>query len=354
MAKSLPACADLVDCKYAVAGHDGTLSDVDGELFIKPCTNTEVAFYNDTIAHHQDFYDFMPTFLGTLQLDEDQNKTIEEKRDEFVAQHSNPELSYPGRTNGKRIVTNQAVVLENAAHGFVKPNILDVKLGVRLWADDAHQDKKKRFDKVTEQTTHKEFGFRIAGMRVWQGHDAKGDDIDEDGYRIYSKDYGRFELNNGNVHEAFKKFIFNESAGIDNELGQLISQAFLTDLRRIEDVLESQESRMYSASLLFVFEGDGKALRAAMEEASRTPPPTTIEHASSSSGETQLSFDEEEEEEEEDEDDMEEEFFPKIYALKIIDFAHAQWTPGLGPDENSLVGVRSVAKILEKLVESWP
>ncbi|RAL64004.1 hypothetical protein DID88_003192 [Monilinia fructigena] len=320
MAKPLPICADLIDCNYAVAGHDGTLSDVDGELFIKPCTNTEIAFYNDSIASHPDFYDFMPTFLGTLQLDEGQKKTIEEKRDELIAQHSIPEVSYPGRTNGKRIVTNQAVVLENASHGFVKPNILDVKLGVRLWADDAHQDKKTRFDKVTEQTTHKEFGFRIAGMRVWQGPDAKGDDIDEDGYRIYNKDYGRFEVNNSNVHDAFKNFIFTESAGIDKELGQLISQAFLTDLRRIQDVLEGQESRMYSASLLFVFEGDGKALRAAMEDASRTPPRTMNEHASSSSGETLSSFDDEgEEEEEEDEDDMEDESFPKIYALKVID-----------------------------------
>ncbi|KAA8571117.1 hypothetical protein EYC84_000465 [Monilinia fructicola] len=326
MAKPLPICADLIDCNYAVAGHDGTLSDQTTQTF--------------TI--------FMPTFLGTLQLDEDQKKTIEEKREELIAQHAIPEVSYPGRTNGKRIATNQAVVLENASHGFVKPNILDVKLGVRLWADDAHQDKKTRFDKVTEQTTHKEFGFRIAGMRVWQGPDARGNDIDEDGYRIYNKDYGRFEVNNGNVHEAFKNFIFTASAGIDKELGQLISQAFLTDLLRIQDVLESQESRMYSASLLFVFEGDGKALRAAMEEASRTPPRTMIEHASSSSGETLSSF----EDEEEDDGDMEEEPFPKIYALKVIDFAHAQWTPGLGPDYNSLVGVRSVAKILETLADS--
>ncbi|KAF7947753.1 hypothetical protein EAE96_008832 [Botrytis aclada] len=347
MAKPLPIHADLIDCNYAVAGHDGTLSDIDGELFIKPCTDTEIAFYNDTIAGHPDFYDFMPEFLGTLQLDENQNASFEEKATELIAQHAKPEVSYPGRTNGKRITTNQAVVLMNASHGFVKPNILDVKLGVRLWADDAHQEKKKRFDKVTQQTTHKDLGFRIAGMRVWQGPDAKGDDIDEDGYRIYKKDYGRFELNNSNVHEAFKNFIFTESAGLDNELGRLISQAFLTDLRRIQEALENQESRMYSASLLFVFEGDGKALRAAMEEASRTPPPTTMERASSSSGETHSSFEDDEEDE-----DLEEESFPKIYSLKVIDFAHATWTPGLGPDENSLVGVRSVGDILEKLAES--
>ena len=55
------------------------------------------------------------------------------------------------------------------------------------------------------------------------------------------------------------------------DLGKLVAQAFLEDVRRIQEVLEGQESRMFSASLLFVFEGDGVALRGAMEEASRSP-----------------------------------------------------------------------------------
>ena len=102
---------------------------------------------------HPEFAEFMPTFLGTLTLDEQQNATIEEQGAALLAKHTNgtaigavgtaliakhtiPEVVVPIKT-GKRIETNQAVVLENAAHGYVKPNILDVKLGVRLWADDA-------------------------------------------------------------------------------------------------------------------------------------------------------------------------------------------------------------------------
>ena len=92
---------------------------------------------------------------------------------------------------------------------------------------------------------------------------------------------------------------------------------------------------MFSASLLFVFEGDGVALRAAMEEASRSPA-------------TLMNGDGGDSEEEEDGEDT----GPKIYSVKVIDFAHAEWTPGMGPDENSLIGVRSVAKILKKLGES--
>jgi 1D-myo-inositol-tetrakisphosphate 5-kinase/inositol-polyphosphate multikinase len=329
MAKRLPNQADLIDYNYAVAGHDGTLCDVDGELFIKPCTQAEVAFYESSLDAHPDFAEFMPTFLGTLELNSQQNGTIEEQGAALIAKHTIPEVVVPIKT-GKRISTNKAVVLENAAHGFKHPNILDVKLGVRLWADDAHPDKKTRFDKVTEETTHKYLGFRIAGMRVWQGHGAVGrPDVDEDGYKIYDKNYGRFSINTQNVSEAFQNFIFTKSAGIDKELGKLIAQAFLTDVRKVQEVLENQESRMFSASLLFVFEGDGAAMRAAMEEASRSP-------ATLMNGDGDLSED----------DDCS---GPKIYTVKVIDFAHAEWTPGMGPDENSLLGVRSVVKILEKL-----
>lgn len=354
---------------------DGTLCDVDGELFIKPCTQAEIDFYNDSVASHPEFAEFMPAFLGTLTLDERQNASIEEQGAALLAKHTNgvivedgsapiansallakytnrilledvgaapiakhtvPEVVVPVKT-GKRIETNQAVVLENAAHGFVKPNILDVKLGVRLWADDAHQEKKIRFDKVTEETTHKELGFRIAGMRVWQGHGAVGKDIDEEGFKIYDKNYGRFSVQKENVLEAFRNFIFAESAGIDEESGKLVAQAFLADVSRIQEVLETQESRMFSASLLFVFEGDGVALRAAMEEASRSP--ATLVNGNGCNSE-------------DDEDEDEEDAGPKIYSVKVIDFAHATWTPGLGPDENSLTGVRSVAKILKRIGES--
>lgn len=328
---------------------DGTLCDVDGELFIKPCTPTEIAFYESSIADHPEFAEFMPTFLGTLTLDEQQGATIEEQGAVLLAKHTNgnneehsglsisvhtiPEVVVPVKT-GKRIVTNQAVVLENAAAGFVKPNILDVKLGVRLWADDAHPEKKIRFDKVTEETTHKELGFRIAGMRVWQGHGASGKDIDEEGYRIYDKNYGRFSVQKHNVHEAFKNFIFAESAGIDEQLGRLVSQAFLADVERIQELLEGLESRMYSASLLFVFEGDGESLRSAMEEASK--PPVNPSHGEITGSE-------------DDEDDEDEVAMPKIYSVKVIDFAHAEWVPGMGPDENSLTGIRSITKILRNL-----
>jgi inositol-polyphosphate multikinase len=322
---------------------DGVLSDINRELFIKPCTQAEVEFYENSIAEHPSFAELMPTFMGTLKLSSNQSATIEEQGATLIAETNiarpvTPGRGVsPGRVRTKRIVTDQALVLENAAAGFQRPNILDVKLGVRLYADDAHPDKKKRFDLITQETTHRDFGFRIAGMRVWQGPGPSDDPDVYDGYKIYDKDYGRFTINNDNVDMPFRDFLFTKSAGIDEELGKLVAQAFVADLIDIQRVLENQESRMYSASLLFVFEGDGRALRAAMQEASSRSSGTITNGINGSSDEY-----------EEDDDDYED-TAPKIYAVKVIDFAHAQWVPGMGPDENSLLGVRSVIKILKEL-----
>ncbi len=322
---------------YLTAYSDGVLSDVDRELFIKPCTPAEVAFYEESIAEHPEFAAFMPTYMGTLTLSSNQGGTLKEQGAALLAEHSHARPVTP-KKGTKKIVTDRALVLENASAGFKHPNILDVKLGIRLWADDAAQDKKTRFDLVTEQTTHKNFGFRIAGMRVWQGENPSNCplDIDHEGYKIYDKDYGRYTINNDNIADAFRNFIFTKSAGIDEELGRLVIQAFLADLLQIQRTLENQESRMYSASLLFVFEGDGQALRAAMEEASRSPGTLTNGVNGHSEGD-------------EDEDEDEEDRGPRIYSVKVIDFAHAQWVPGMGPDENALLGVRSVIKILKEL-----
>ncbi|KAJ9138457.1 Kinase [Pleurostoma richardsiae] len=385
--KELPNRADLVDYNYAVAGHAGTLCDPDGELFIKPCTQTEIEFYQSAIEEHPAFADLMPVFMGSLLLNDATDITSIDEQLPVVAEHISAEMKeqvielmteksqtieaqaaateikvvdnvtwIPNK--GKKIVTDTAVVLENAAFGFRRPNILDVKLGKRLWADDAPLEKKRRFDKITAETTHRDLGFRIAGMRVYKGAEDPAE-LDEEDYRIYDKDYGRVHVHNGNIVDAFRKFIFNPTAGIDTEIGRAVADAFRRDLERVRDILEKEESRMYSSSLLFVFEGDGAALRAAVDDASGSAAASAIREKEEpgratlrvdsgidmgEDGEIILSTDIEEDSEDEREE-------PRIYTLKLIDFAHAQWTPGMGPDENTLAGVRSLIDIFEELTK---
>ncbi|KAI1647884.1 inositol polyphosphate multikinase [Daldinia loculata] len=393
--REIPKRDDLKDYNYAVAGHAGTMCDADGELFIKPCTKSEVEFYESAHALHPDFAEFMPMYIGTLSLNEGTDQAAIHARIPDLVEHADIPFSVkeeiqshlhlddrkpileapvqkqiisenitwvPNKT--RKITTDQAVVLENASFGYKKPNIMDAKLGIRLWADDAPLEKKERFNKIAEETTHKKFGFRVAGMRVYKGSTDESE-LDEEGFKIYDKDWGRLTVNDGNIVDSFKKYIFNEAAGIDQDLGKMIAGLFAQDLRKVQEVLEKEETRMYSSSLLFVFEGDGAALREAIEEAkttaaipehkrgtSRAPVATLRVDSGIGITEEDLYEPDMAEDFDELEDDSDEESsFPHIYTLKLIDFAHATWKPGHGPDENVLLGVRSLADIFEEMSE---
>ncbi|KAK4177114.1 hypothetical protein QBC36DRAFT_185911 [Triangularia setosa] len=409
--REIPKHADLQPYNFAVAGHDGTLCDPEGELFIKPCVQQEIDFYEKAFKDHPAFADLMPEYLGTLVLNDTSDvHDIEEQIPaavEHMTQHFKEEAVRMAKQHAadvaaaeavkeaeaqakakdniswkpnksRKIATDKSVVLENAAYGFKRPNILDAKLGQRLWADDAPMEKRKRFDEITKVTTNGSHGFRIAGMRVYKGGE-NPEEWDQEGYKVYNKDHGRLVVNKDNIVQEIRKFIFNSRANIDEDLGRAVAEAFVNDLKRVEQVLASSETRMYSASLLFTFEGDGDALRAAIEQQTPTTPPkeTTKKEPTplasrvdsgivmDGDGEIvlprgngagingviegdvkvlQLGGDAES-------DDEDFASLPKIYSLKLIDFAHATWVPGQGPDENSLFGVRSLIKIFEELVQ---
>lgn len=372
--KEIPHRDSLRDYNYAVAGHAGTMCSADGELFIKPCTQSEIDFYQSANRRHPEFAELMPLFMGDLLLTDptdaridqavtgviSQSGDIKTTKDQIVASVAEQvarSAPAPPKDNvtwvpnkDNKIKTDKAVVLENATYGFTRPNILDVKLGKRLWADDAPLQKKQRFEKISSETTHGTLGFRIAGMRVFRGSE-DASELDEEEYKIYDKDYGRVQVTDKNVVSEFRKFIFNKSAGIDKDLGQAVCEAFARDLRRVEDVLERHESRMYSSSLLFIFEGDGDALQNAIEDNNAL---IDSEIGISQGARTTKRVDSgialDEDEELDDDSDIESSL-PQVYTLKLIDFAHAAWTPGQGPDENLLTGVRSLAKIFEELAE---
>ncbi|KAK3400361.1 hypothetical protein B0T20DRAFT_452448 [Sordaria brevicollis] len=402
----IPKHHELKPNNLAVAGHDGTLVDSQGELFIKPCTEQELSFYKTANESHPAFADLMPVFMGELELNDmtdvqDVNEQLpgvsdmipeqtKEKLVESVKEQADPKKEKEKKST--KIKTNKSVVLENTAYGYSRPNILDAKLGSVLYADDASDEKKARFRKISEKSTSGSHGFRIAGMRVYKGGKPdKNQDVDEYGYVVSNKMYGRDTVSGENLVEAMRRFIFNPQAGIDDELGKIIAGLFLNDLRRVEEVLASEESRMFSASLLFTFEGDGNALRAALDrtradmegeqqkkEDGPYPPGLSasrvdsgiemddegqmvfpinaaisqnmmlgnLAQAPGSQG-MQLVADSDDESMSASSDGE----VPRIYSLKLIDFAHAEFTPGQGPDENVLHGVRSLIKIFEELAD---
>ncbi|KAG9684530.1 SAICAR synthase-like protein, partial [Aureobasidium melanogenum] len=350
----------LVAFDNVAAGHDGVMSDESGSLVIKPCVAAEVEFYEVSNAEHPEFAQLMPTFMGSLQRGQSQelqnhlttaafhstgNEAIvlpaaledesEVKDTKDLADPSNP-------LRGKKLDTGLAIVLENVLAGFKKPNFVDVKLGKRLWADDAPPAKRTKLDNVASQTTSGSLGFRIAGMKVWHP-EGSGE------YKVFDKFYGR-NLTSVNVKDAFSTFLCLDQKTESSELLEDIISNIEEAVESIEQIIANQESRMYSASLLFVYEGDPHARKEALNSAIAQ----MAQHRDSDDVlvKSQAGKREEDEEVDEDDDDEEDEQAgPKLFDIKMIDFAHAEWTPGQGPDENMLVGIRSVRKVLKKLMK---
>ncbi|OJJ98744.1 hypothetical protein ASPACDRAFT_121345 [Aspergillus aculeatus ATCC 16872] len=425
---------------HAAAGHEGVQCTVSGTFIAKPCTAQEVAFYESS-ALHPAFQEFLPTYIGTLTSANDQQPlalaaaqqagaimlpgteyssasdtptaTVAPQAQAAVAtatpivtaapetaSSSSPTAAAAAESswvpsNGKKLETGISIVLENVAAGFKRPNVLDVKLGARLWADDAPPLKRAKLDAVSNETTSSTLGFRIAGMKVWTGvsgetdegsrtdpyatkyegaEGAKGQVIEADGYKRYDKWYGR-SLTASNIKDGFRTFLAGAKAGAVDRT-QLVARRLAGELKQVQEVLESEESRMYSSSVLIVYEGDPDAMEKALEEEQKP----------------QSKQEEEDDDEEEDENvefeisegssqvvdiplgqgsvshqaininlgpevaelgeldlDEDEEEPPKVHDLRLIDFAHASWTPGQGPDENVLNGIRSLTRILEEL-----
>ncbi|KIV87634.1 hypothetical protein PV11_03166 [Exophiala sideris] len=363
---ALPAESEFVAFDHIAAGHEGISSNASGSLIIKPCTQAEIDFY-ESAKDHPLVQAHMPTFIGALSLHDDQD-AVAPLLNAATGTAAFNGTTIPSPTLGKRISwkpsggkklsTGLAVVMENVAAGFKDPNILDVKLGTRLWADDAPASKRRRLEEVASRTTSGSLGFRIAGMKIRHHHDEHGQeqehahsDVMDDpahvhlknGYKSYTKLYGQ-SFNHDNVLDAFTTYLggvhqdpATGKRSFRRERAGMIVKRFIRELESLQYVLENEESRMYSASVLMVYEADEEALERGLQEEENEQ--TTLDHEV-----------EEEDEGDEDDEDNDDVIPQKVHEVRLIDFAHASWTPGEGPDENLLTGVRNIVRILRELV----
>lgn len=140
-----------------VGGHAGVLASDDESLIIKPALALELAFYQHvaTAPEFAPLRNWIPAFMGTLKLHGKQEGTSREGAP-IIAPLA-PEAEG---------VEKDHVVLENLTHGFVRPNVLDVKLGTVLYDQDASPEKRQRMEKGARETTSLETGIRLTGFQV--------------------------------------------------------------------------------------------------------------------------------------------------------------------------------------------
>ena len=156
-----------------VGGHAGVSTSEDGSLLIKPALAHEVDFYQHLNSEpvFAALRPYIPKFYGTLRLEgkveggnlETLRKAPKEGKDKCL-------LAWETGQGIARVFMKaiHSIVLENLAIKFLKPNILDIKLGTRLYDDEASEEKRARMEKAAAATTSLTTGIRLTGFQVSQ------------------------------------------------------------------------------------------------------------------------------------------------------------------------------------------
>lgn len=327
---------------HQAAGHAGCLTS-EG-VFAKMSSPQEIDFYAETqrripgeteIPQGSHISHWMPTFMGTLQLGEKEEAgatTILADPVEEIQKQSEktPRSEIP------------YIVLNNLYYGFLHVNVLDVKLGAELCDDTVTPEKWARLAEVSRLTTLGSLHFRVCGMETHNSansaNSANSDISDisdpatvtaQGDYIRYNKFYGR-ALTKETVPLAFRRFL----AAARPEFRQKIALRFLQRLQLLYNCLLDTEIRLFSGSLLFLYDLDPQVWESAYVQ-------DNYEEADPLILELDLDSD--------DEEDTSRK--APLSSLSLIDFAHAKYADGQGYDENIIVGVENLMNIFQDIVE---
>ncbi|KIY44069.1 SAICAR synthase-like protein [Fistulina hepatica ATCC 64428] len=286
-----------------VGGHTGVETTEDDSLIIKPCLPLELEFYQAISSSTEDnpftsLRRYIPNFLGTLKLEGQ------------MSDGSNvlplPEV---GRKDDYRLTT-QSIVLENLSYPFLRPNIMDIKLGTVLFDETAPPEKVERMIHTAKTTTSLETGVRLTGFQVHSN---------ETGRAVGTpKSYGK-SIQASQLPEGIAKFFPvapspTESSGLSSQLLVPILKGIMSDVTAIQNILKKIDMRMVGGSILIVYEGDWERATVALQKLrDRLEKNTTV---------------------------------GPPYVVKLIDFAHTRLTPGQGPDLGVLLGLDTLINLL--------
>ncbi|XP_065152139.1 inositol polyphosphate multikinase [Paramisgurnus dabryanus] len=130
--------------------------------------------------------------------------------------------------------------LEDVTQGFLRPCIMDVKIGRRSYDPFASQE--KREEQIRKYPLMEEIGFLLLGMRVYQ--------MDSESYITHDQFYGR-SLEKDTVKNGLSRFFYN-GKDIRRDAISLIISKIQSILRWFEN---QTQMHFYASSLLLVYEG---------------------------------------------------------------------------------------------------
>lgn len=168
----------------------------------------------------------------------------------FSPENKSPEekslISFVPQFHGRlKHIDHWYIKLEDVTSSFCHPSILDMKMGTQTWDEDATEE--KRLTEEKKYPPQKTQGFRFVGMNIYQITTGK--------YKHYDRLFGRSLGVSLDIIEGFKGFLNSGKGWRMDVIPQIIAK-----LNELLEWFESQSSlRFYSASILFVYEGDPSA-----------------------------------------------------------------------------------------------
>ncbi|TPX54038.1 hypothetical protein SeMB42_g00445 [Synchytrium endobioticum] len=189
--------------EHQVAGHD-TIQVLDSGKLCKPSTSIESAFYG--AGQTTPIGPWLAKYYGTGAYTGDARFTC-------------------------------SIILENLVSPYTHPCIADIKIGTRLYSDDAPDAKKARMEEQARSTTSGSTGMRVCGIKVY----------DAEVVKTYDKAFGR-SLTPDTLIDGLRVFL---PPSVD--LG--ILRAFVSELNGLRRDLARTTARVYSASVLLLYEG---------------------------------------------------------------------------------------------------
>ena len=136
--------------------------------------------------------------------------------------------------------------LEDVARMYDRPAVMDVKIGIRTWYEDASPDYIAKCKDKDANTTQSTLGFKICGMQVYRNS--------LQGFWRASKQWCK-TLTEASVDNALQSFVHNESGlrPIDVYGGP---DGVIRQLEKIEEWVQLQnEFSFFSSSILVMYEG---------------------------------------------------------------------------------------------------
>ncbi|KAG2139112.1 uncharacterized protein EDB93DRAFT_707894 [Suillus bovinus] len=356
----LPTLAATHPLPAQVAGHVGIETTEDNSLLLKPALPREIEFYQRIAAagDHDELSKlrkWTPKFLGVLKLEgqlKDSNAVGNEGDGnvEVVPVHGNIAPQ-----------DKERLVLENIAYGFVKPCILDAKLGTILYDQDASPEKQARMIKVAQNTTSGEMGVRLTGFQVY-GNDSPKPILTP---KSYGKSIKKEELLNAikmffpvssapyptpaNSTEASDSDVSKPHLGLPPIILHCVLTTLQASLEELKAIIANIEMRMVGGSVLIVYEGDWERASKVLSTPSGT---TTTEDDDDDDDEDEVEVEIDEngqiilESIPDEAIEEEEEHQAPLCSLSLIDFAHTRLMDGAGPDEGVLKGIQTMIDLL--------